>query len=43
MVSRERAEELKREAVHLPSWDLSFRQIWDLELLANGAFAPLGG
>jgi sulfate adenylyltransferase len=43
MVSKERAEELKREAVHLPSWDLSFRQIWDLELLANGAFAPLDG
>jgi sulfate adenylyltransferase len=43
MVSKERAEELKREAVHLPSWDLGFRQIWDLELLANGAFAPLGG
>jgi sulfate adenylyltransferase len=42
-VSKERAEELKKEAVHLPSWDLSFRQIWDLELLANGAFAPLKG
>ena len=43
MVSKERAEELKKEAVHLPSWDVDFRQIWDLELLANGAFAPLAG
>ena len=43
MVTKERAEELKQEAVHLPSWDLTFRQIWDLELLANGAFAPLTG
>ena len=43
LVSKERAEELKAEAVHLPSWDVSFRQIWDLELLANGAFAPLNG
>ncbi len=43
MVGKERAQELKQEAVHLPSWDLTFRQIWDLELLANGAFAPLTG
>ncbi len=38
-----RAQELKEEAVHLPSWDLTFRQIWDLELLLNGAFSPLKG
>jgi sulfate adenylyltransferase len=43
LVGKERARELKQEAVHLPSWDLDFRQIWDLELLANGAFAPLTG
>jgi len=43
LVDKERAQDLKREAVHLPSWDLTFRQIWDLELLANGAFAPLTG
>jgi sulfate adenylyltransferase len=36
-------EELKQEAVHLPSWDLNFRQIWDSELLLNGAFSPLTG
>jgi sulfate adenylyltransferase len=38
-----RIQELKKEAVHLPSWDLTFRQIWDAELLLNGAFAPLKG
>jgi sulfate adenylyltransferase len=43
LVSADRAQELKEEAVHLPSWDLSFRQIWDLELLLNGAFSPLKG
>jgi sulfate adenylyltransferase len=43
LVSADRAQELKDEAVHLPSWDLTFRQIWDLELLLNGAFAPLRG
>jgi len=43
LVSEARAQELKEEAVHLPSWDLTFRQIWDLELLLCGAFAPLKG
>jgi sulfate adenylyltransferase len=38
-----RATALKAEAVHLPSLDLNFRQIWDIELLINGAFAPLKG
>ena len=43
LVAKDRAQELKEEAVHLPSWDLTFRQIWDLELLLNGAFNPLSG
>jgi sulfate adenylyltransferase len=43
LVSAERAKELKREAVHLPSWDVTFRQVWDLELLLNGGFSPLRG
>ena len=43
LVSPERVAELKQEAVHLPSWDLNFRQIWDSELLINGAFSPLRG
>jgi len=34
---------LKREAGELASWDLTPRQICDLELLMNGGFAPLDG
>jgi sulfate adenylyltransferase len=35
--------DLKKESIHLPSWDLNSRQIWDVELLLNGAFSPLKG
>jgi sulfate adenylyltransferase len=38
-----RAADLKKEAVYLPSWDLTQKQVWDLELLLNGAFWPLPG
>ncbi|HEX6833447.1 MAG TPA: sulfate adenylyltransferase, partial [Rudaea sp.] len=34
---------LKREAAQLPAWDLTARQICDLELLLNGGFSPLQG
>jgi len=34
---------LKREAAQLPAWDLSARQLCDLELLLSGAFSPLEG
>ena len=34
---------LKAEAGNLPSWDLTDRQLCDLELLINGGFAPLEG
>jgi sulfate adenylyltransferase len=34
---------LKREAVKLPAWDLTPRQLCDLELIMNGAFSPLAG
>ncbi|MEM7242849.1 MAG: bifunctional sulfate adenylyltransferase/adenylylsulfate kinase [Pseudomonadota bacterium] len=37
------AEGLKTEAAELPSWDLTPRQICDLELLMNGGFYPLKG
>ncbi len=43
LVSPDQAEELKSEAIHLKSWDLNFQQIWDSELLLNGAFSPLAG
>ena len=42
-VSYESAQKLKKEAADLPSWDLSPRQICDLELLMNGGFNPLKG
>lgn len=39
----DRVESLKREAGDLVSWDLTARQICDLELLMNGGFYPLSG
>ncbi len=42
-VSADSAEKLKREAAELVSWDLTPRQICDLELLMNGGFNPLKG
>jgi len=38
-----RLDELKREALDLPVWRLSERQLCDVELLLNGGFSPLGG
>jgi sulfate adenylyltransferase len=42
-VSYDSAQKLKAEAGNLPSWDLTQRQICDLELLMNGGFYPLKG
>ena len=42
-VSPESAQKLKVEAGNMPSWDLSARQVCDLELLMNGGFSPLKG
>ncbi|MEX5728390.1 sulfate adenylyltransferase [Rhodovulum iodosum] len=42
-VSYDSAQKLKVEAGELPSWDLTARQICDLELLMNGGFNPLKG
>ncbi len=42
-VSPESAAKLKIEAGELLSWDLTPRQICDLELLMNGGFNPLNG
>ncbi|CAN5731415.1 bifunctional sulfate adenylyltransferase/adenylylsulfate kinase [soil metagenome] len=42
-VSYDSAAKLKREAGDLPSWDLTQRQVCDLELLMNGGFTPLKG
>lgn len=42
-VSYDSSRKLRVEAGELPSWDLTPRQICDLELLMNGGFAPLKG
>lgn len=42
-VSSDSAQKLKHEAGSLPSWDLTARQVCDLELLMNGGFYPLKG
>jgi len=42
-VAHESAQKLKVEAGQLPSWDLTPRQVCDLELLMNGGFNPLKG
>ena len=42
-VSPDSAAKLKMQAADLPSWDLTPRQMCDLELLMNGGFHPLTG
>ncbi|WP_135504598.1 bifunctional sulfate adenylyltransferase/adenylylsulfate kinase [Roseovarius aestuariivivens] len=42
-VSYESSQKMKVEAADLTSWDLTLRQICDLELLMNGGFYPLKG
>ncbi|KPJ93127.1 MAG: adenylyltransferase [Gemmatimonas sp. SG8_17] len=43
VVSKERAGELIAHSRDWPSWDLTPRQLCDLELLLNGGFSPLRG
>jgi sulfate adenylyltransferase len=43
LVPEERTRELKEASRDWPSWNLTERQICDLELLLNGAFSPLRG
>ena len=43
MVDADRAAELRTQSRDWPSWDLTSRQTWDLELLMNGGFSPLVG
>ncbi|MGH8722909.1 MAG: sulfate adenylyltransferase, partial [Burkholderiales bacterium] len=42
-VSAERAGEIKEQSRDWPSWDLTPRQLCDLELLSVGGFSPLDG
>jgi sulfate adenylyltransferase len=43
MASPERSAELKAHSREWPSWDLTARQLCDLELLLSGGFSPLRG
>ncbi|HEX2222590.1 MAG TPA: bifunctional sulfate adenylyltransferase/adenylylsulfate kinase [Thermoanaerobaculia bacterium] len=43
MVGPERSAELKAASREWPSWDMTARQLCDLELLLNGGFSPLTG
>ena len=43
LANPERASELKAHSREWPSWDLTARQICDLELLTSGGFSPLRG
>ena len=43
IVADDRAAELRAASQSWPSWDLTPRQLCDLELLANGGFSPLTG
>ena len=43
IATRERQEEIKTESRDWSSWDLTPRQLCDLELLLNGGFSPLTG
>src|SRR3954462_6363151 len=40
LVDADRAAELKTASRDWPSWDLTPRQLCDLELLMNGGFSP---
>jgi sulfate adenylyltransferase len=42
-VPAEEADRIKVQAREYPSWDLTPRQLCDLELLLNGGFSPLDG
>ena len=43
LVSREQSAEYKAHSRDWPSWNLTARQLCDLELLLNGGFSPLRG
>ena len=43
LVNAERATDIQAESRTWPSWDLTAKQLCDLELLLNGGFSPLHG
>jgi sulfate adenylyltransferase len=43
LVDKSEADKLKEQAADYKSWDLTKRQVCDVELLLNGGFSPLRG
>jgi sulfate adenylyltransferase len=43
LADHERTQELTKQSTDWPSWDLTARQVCDLELLMSGGFSPLRG
>ncbi len=43
IVGSDRHQELRQDSVDWPSWDLTPRQLFDLELILGGGFSPLRG
>ena len=43
IVDQAKATQLKSHSKEWPSWDLTPRQVCDLELLMSGGFSPLRG
>ena len=43
LADQSKSQDLKKESNHYPSWQLTDRQICDLELILNGGFSPLTG
>ncbi len=43
IAGEDRRRSLKRDSVDWPTWDLTPRQLFDLELILNGGFSPLRG
>jgi sulfate adenylyltransferase len=43
LVDEDRATELKKQSTEWPSWDLTPRQLCDIELVLSGGFSPLRG
>lgn len=42
-LSEHKADEEKQRALDFPAWDLTARQMCDLDMLMNGGFSPLDG
>lgn len=43
LADKQSADSLKKQSSNFKSWDLTHRQICDVEMLLNGAFSPLTG